>query len=364
LDTATTQLKLRSTWGLPPRRLTEPARPLQGAIADLEALTGHAVVLKDDALIDYFRTPEPCAAAVCVPVSTPSTVLGTLWIFSQEKRDFSDKQVNLLEIIAGRVAGELERDALLGEALPAHDRMQQSRAVERLVSSRLTQFAPHIPGWDLAAQTDQPGGCAGSFCDWLQFPDAALAIAIADANGVDGEAGFVAQAIRSAIRAHAMYQTCPAQLLNRVNQTLWCASGTDPFAAAMVGTVDPASGMVRCATAGNVLVLLLSSGKCTSFFKPELPLGVQPNAAYELREIALAPGDVLIVATHTAGEPFEAPAQALTDARTQRSLLRCRHEPAGKLAAAVRHLLRSHASDPPHEHGAVLVISRHAAPCV
>ena len=48
LDEATTELKLRCSWGLPFDRLAAPARPLQGAVADLEALLGHAVVLDDD----------------------------------------------------------------------------------------------------------------------------------------------------------------------------------------------------------------------------------------------------------------------------------------------------------------------------
>ena len=36
LDEATTELKLRCSWGLPFDRLVAPARPLQGAVADLE----------------------------------------------------------------------------------------------------------------------------------------------------------------------------------------------------------------------------------------------------------------------------------------------------------------------------------------
>ena len=40
LDDATSQLKLRSCWGLPRSRLLEPARPLEGSLADLEALLG------------------------------------------------------------------------------------------------------------------------------------------------------------------------------------------------------------------------------------------------------------------------------------------------------------------------------------
>ena len=90
LDEATSKLKLRSCWGLPLDRLTAPPRPLQGAVADLESMLGHAVVLEDTPMMRHWRAPEEFAAAVCVPVSTSTTILGTLWMFSNAKRDFTD----------------------------------------------------------------------------------------------------------------------------------------------------------------------------------------------------------------------------------------------------------------------------------
>jgi GAF domain-containing protein len=116
LDAATTELKLRSCWRLPAVRLLDPARPLRGSIGDLEAMAGHAVTLEDDSLFPYWKVPEPCQAALCVPVASTSTILGTLWMFNDKPRSFSDRETNLVEIIAGRVAAELEREMLLAEA--------------------------------------------------------------------------------------------------------------------------------------------------------------------------------------------------------------------------------------------------------
>jgi GAF domain-containing protein len=115
LDDATTELKLRAQWGLGAARLAEPGRPLAGALGDLEALSGHAVVLEDDVLMELWRVPEPCGAAICVPISGPSSVLGTMWLFSAEPRKFSATQTNLAEIIAGRLAAELDREALIAQ---------------------------------------------------------------------------------------------------------------------------------------------------------------------------------------------------------------------------------------------------------
>src|SRR5262249_30680354 len=113
LDEATSELKLRAVWRLPEERLLAPARPLRGAVADLEALVGHAVMLEDTSLLPHWRCPEDFPAAVCVPVSSPSIPLGTLWTFSDRPRDFTPEETNLLEIVAGRLAADLEREMLL-----------------------------------------------------------------------------------------------------------------------------------------------------------------------------------------------------------------------------------------------------------
>jgi hypothetical protein len=115
LDDATTSLKLRASIGLPVERLLQPPRPLKGAIADLEALLGHAVALERASAFGPWRVPEEFAAALCVPVSSPTIPLGTLWFFSDRPRDFTDRQTNVAELVAGRLAAELERTMLLAQ---------------------------------------------------------------------------------------------------------------------------------------------------------------------------------------------------------------------------------------------------------
>ena len=72
------------------------------------------MVLCSDASFDLWSVPqEDFGAAVCVPISTASSLLGTLWIFHTEPWEFEDREANLLEILAGSLAAELEREALL-----------------------------------------------------------------------------------------------------------------------------------------------------------------------------------------------------------------------------------------------------------
>ncbi|NIO35024.1 MAG: GAF domain-containing protein [Planctomycetales bacterium] len=114
LDEETSRLHLRASWGLSKQSVKAPPRELELAIADLEALVGHAVVLENDALFELWNVPEPqFGSAVCVPISTPTTLLGTFWVYCSQPRDFIDRETNLIEILAGRLAIELERELLL-----------------------------------------------------------------------------------------------------------------------------------------------------------------------------------------------------------------------------------------------------------
>jgi hypothetical protein len=115
LDTKINSLKLRSCWGLPEERLLDPPRSLHDSMADLEAILGQAVILNDDYLFEVWKSPEDFPAAVCVPVASPMSIIGTLWFFSNEWRDFSEHDIRLMEIITGRLAAELERASLLHE---------------------------------------------------------------------------------------------------------------------------------------------------------------------------------------------------------------------------------------------------------
>ena len=175
LDEGTTELKLRSCWGLPFDRLTASARPLQGAMADLEAMLGHAVVLNDVETRRVWNVPEDFPAAVCVPVSTPTTLLGTLWVFGNERRDFNDRQTNILEVVAGRLASDLEREMLMRCGCDGAELKKQLAAIERVQRNGLPTIAPMLDGWDVAGWTYQSQGEAapstiGSACPTACWP--------------------------------------------------------------------------------------------------------------------------------------------------------------------------------------------------
>ncbi len=121
LDSATSELKLRSAWGLPPAWFTRPARRLEECPADLEAMSGHAVVLENPEAIGDWNPPRLTGANACVPVASPEQILGSVWFGCQQPRPFSQRDTNIMELVAGRLAAELEREVAMQEVLRRQD---------------------------------------------------------------------------------------------------------------------------------------------------------------------------------------------------------------------------------------------------
>ena len=115
LDSSQKMLKLRSCWGLPEERLLDPPKPLHDSIADVEAILGQVVVINEDYLFETWKVPENFPMAVCLPVMSPQSIWGTLWFYSDQRRDCTEHELNLMEYITGRFAVELEKLSLYRE---------------------------------------------------------------------------------------------------------------------------------------------------------------------------------------------------------------------------------------------------------
>ncbi len=357
LDEATTQLKLRAGWGLPRSRLAGPPRPLDGALADLEAMLGHAVVLDDAPLLRTCNAPEDFPSAVCVPVSTPTTILGTLWVFSGRKRRFGNDQTNIIEVVAGRLAADLEREMLLREGIDGAQLKRQVAAAERMQRNQLPTIAPLVDGWDLAGWAAQAQPVGGDFFDWFTLPDGLLAAAVGDVGYRGIEAALSAAAFRAALRSHGQYHRDAARLLSQVNLTLWTGSAGDQFATLFCGLLDHDTGRIRHASAGQPGVVLLRPDGWESLSRPSPPLGESPETNYRQIESHLKPGQALIVFTDGFRDAVNQHGKPLGEAGLAEPLVPRLNLSAKELVAMARDRLQGHAAAAGDDR-AVLVIKR------
>lgn len=362
LNEDTSELKLRSCWGLPRSRLLEPARSLQGALGDLEAMLGHAVVLEDTNFLRQWCVPEKFPSAVCVPVSSPTSILGTMWIFCRRKRGFTDSEVNILEMTAGRISADLEREMLLREGVAGASLKQQVAAAERFQRGGLPSVQPLVRGWNIAGWAAQAHEVGGDFFDWFSLPEKRIAVALGDAVGTGVEAAMAAGAVKASMRSHALYQKEISSLLGHLNATIWGDSTGDRAINFFGGILDADEGNVDFGSAGHLGVILLRNHEWELLSQPSQPLGGSPDVVYQSQQISLESGESLIIFSDGIRDARDHRGQPLSEAGIAEPLLDRADRSAEELAELAKDRLEAHSIHPESLDRAILVIKRTGTP--
>lgn len=173
-----------------------------------------------------------------------------------------------------------------------------------LQRSLLPQVLPAPSGLELAARHRAQGEgleVGGDFYDVFPDDDGWLLV-IGDVCGKGPEAAAVTAEARWTIRALAESAGGPAELLGAVNRALVRRRRDFTFLSAVVVSVtaDPAGARIVCARAGHPHPLILRGGGTVETVETSGSLlGLFPDAAFDERELRLAPGDALVL--HTDG---------------------------------------------------------------
>ncbi len=344
LDDTTSELKLRAQWGLSSLRFLEPARPLRGAVADLEALTGHAVVLEDTQQLPHWNVPEAFASAVCVPVSSPDTLLGTLWFFADQVRDYRSEETQLLEIIAGRLAAELERRVLIDEAAQSQQARDQAAQVIAWHHDRSRPSPPLVEGWQVAGVTVTAGRPRGDFHLWRLGDQDELWLASAAVGGPPVKSMLGATLLQGAMQASLLHPDSPRRIVQGLNDVLWTGAAGGDGSSVFCGRLDPASGQIDYATAGATDAYILRPHGWEPIVVDGLALGNDPAWDGPNYHQEIHPGDILLVFSDRHLTRSDHPTDVDTTCLAE-ALLRHMHLSARNLAEMASQLISQQCAD-------------------
>lgn len=240
-------------------------RTLSNCPADLEALCGSAVVMSNSESVQTWQCPIECKSAVCLPISSSSTLLGTLWVFGSEERDFDDKVVNILEIISGRIAAELElvvtcRDLIAQEAATSVSTDSevsngQIAKIDTDVALGISSYScgevivqPPFDGWALKQLS------GASLTEWSVSCDELIVALVA--SGIDTQQRI---AIESALKSATAKPGCdPSELLDSIRVLCGCDDDASNAVSCVAAVIDPLIGEVQLAQIGSCSQAALS----------------------------------------------------------------------------------------------------------
>ena len=256
LDDLTQFLKARAVFGLPDSRLEQSPRQLRGSRGDLEAMVQGVVMIDDlnNCSIDTWNCPEEAGAAICAVILVDEVPVGTLWIYANEATEFGARESAVARLAATQLAMLLT--AVSDDQPKARSSEDPIREVAQWQCEALPIGANLADGWRVDGMIESQQPWATGFHAWDVLPDGTLMLVIAEAVDATAKGAMAATIARSALAAHSGYRHTPAQLLQRVSDTLWQTSTGEQLTSMLYARVDPESGHGEFASAGSISAMI------------------------------------------------------------------------------------------------------------
>jgi PAS domain S-box-containing protein len=285
-------------------RAYPPSGRLRGALAS--GRPELRVELTDEEVAAAGRDPEHLGAllelglrsALAVPMIARGRVVGAIsMVAGDDGRRFGEPDLVLAEELASRCALALDNARLFRE---------RSRIARTLQESLLPPMLPELPGLDLSARFRAAGEgleVGGDFYDLFETGDSAWAVAIGDVCGKGSEAAAITALARYTVRAAAMRQDGPSQILGLLNEALLRQRTDKRFCTVLYGRLE-ANGSghwFEFASGGHPLPLVLrgasSSEAGGEVGVPGTLLGIVPDPSLSDARVLLSPGDAVVLYT-------------------------------------------------------------------
>ncbi|HLM16671.1 MAG TPA: GAF domain-containing SpoIIE family protein phosphatase [Acidimicrobiia bacterium] len=259
--------------------------PIGQGFAGRVAAERRAVILEK---VDHTNVRNPILldigihSLLGVPLIVDGHTIGVLHVGTLETRSFSDRDAELLQLVADRAALAINAGLL-----------KQERTVARALQRSLLPRLPEIRGLEIAARY-VPGHdrlVGGDWYDVFELPTGRVGAAIGDVVGHGLRSASVMGRIRNALRAYALDSDDPAAVLTRLDDMV-CHFEPDEMATVLYVVFDPARRDVTFSSAGHPLpLMMLPTGEAQMIeADADPPIGSDAVAPRRATELAVPEG--------------------------------------------------------------------------
>ena len=237
-----------------------------------------------------------------VPMVARGRVTGVLHVGSLTPRQFTEHDVELLQLAADRAAAAVQ-------SMAAH---ADQVAVEALQRSLIPSALPTVAGAEMAGRyVPGSGVVGGDWYDAFTLPSGELCVVMGDVAGSGLPAAVIMGRMRSALRAYALETPDPAEVLRRLDRKMQHFE-PDALATVLYAVFDPALDQVRVCMAGHFPPVIALPGQPAELasIKTGLMIGVSPDVPRHVTTLPIPAGALLCFFTDGL---IERPGQLIDD---------------------------------------------------
>jgi sigma-B regulation protein RsbU (phosphoserine phosphatase) len=220
--------------------------------------------------------------------------------------DYVSKPFQPEEVIA-RVNTHLTIHRLNGELQHQRDQLEHElKVVSQLQRNLLPERLPDIDGLKLAVHYETSRYAGGDYYDIVALPSGRWGFLVADAEGHSAPAAVMMAMTCALFRSCSNGDEKAGRMLSYINENL-CKVNKESFVTAIYGDYDPRSRTFRISRAGHPLPILyrFSERRAMEVSCPGVfGMGLEPFPPVPVTEVALDPGDRLLLYTDGVSELF------------------------------------------------------------
>jgi serine phosphatase RsbU (regulator of sigma subunit) len=244
-------------------------------------------------------------SVMCVPLCRgDGTAFGVIQLDTQDLgKKFTPEDLKLLWGVANQASIALE-NARLHEDEVQQERLRRDLELAHQVQlSFLPRKLPKVAGYDFYAHYESALEVGGDYYDFIPLPQGRLAVALCDVAGKGMAAAILMARVVAEVRLSLLSEPEIGRAVGKLNDLLYeFTSEADRFVTLAVAVLDPARHTATLVDAGRLSPLLFrqATGQFQEAVPPEksgVPLGIMQGFQFEPCQVALSPGDLLLMFT-------------------------------------------------------------------
>ena len=254
-------------------------------------------------------------AALVVPVNTPGTPVNGFIALAPKLSgaEFDVEDIDFLRSVADQLDVGIDRIRQQRE----DEDYSQARTIQQ---SLLPRQMPRIAGLDVSGMWQPARTMGGDYFDVLELSATELAICIGDVAGKGMPAALLMSGLQAAVRASA--SSSPRDVCERVRRVVVGSLTGGRFVTFFYATVDTAAMRLRWSNAGhNAPILARADGSIVRLSEGGPAISRLFKDGYEEREIAIAPGDRIVLFTDGVSEATSGEGELFGEQRIEEVVL-------------------------------------------
>ena len=247
------------------------------------------------------RVDSPLAEVgdlLIAPLTGEGDLSGVIGLMDSREGCFDSSDVQLLASVAEQVGGLIQAAKARAEREESQRLENELEIAAGIQASLLPTSLPQIPGLELVAYLRPARHIGGDFYDVAEAKTGEPMLMLADVAGKGSPAAILTAVVHATFRGEALHRRDPAELLHDINRLLYPdLEKAETFVTAVIVRLESDAQGFSYASAGHTDCVLWRhrEERVDLLGATGLPLGIDSSATYRSEQIALDPGDILLL---------------------------------------------------------------------